>query len=361
MKKFLFALTILAATGLNAQDSSRSIPTGKLSISGYVETYFGFDFNKPINNERPSFIYNHNRHNEINVNLAYIKLNYEQPLFRANVALAAGTYMNANYAAEPGVLKNVFEANAGIKLSRKKNLWLDAGILPSHIGFESAIGKDCWTLTRSLVAENSPYFEAGARLTYTNNNGNMAISLLALNGWQRIKRLDGNSMMSGGAQFNWKVSDQLVFNYSNFFGTDKPDSARLWRIYHNVYAIYQPLKKIGLILGLDIGSEQKAKAASKYNYWFSPVAIVRLTPSPKWALAARGEYFNDRKQVIVSTGSHNGFQTVGYSINVDYLPASHLSLRIEGKNLNSRDRIFNKDGIARYSSPSLTLALLAGF
>ena len=29
------------------------------------------------------------------------------------IALAAGTYMNANYAAEPGVLKNIYEANAG--------------------------------------------------------------------------------------------------------------------------------------------------------------------------------------------------------------------------------------------------------
>ena len=33
-----------------------------------------------------------------------------------------------------------------LKLAKKKNLWIDAGILPSHIGFESAVSKDCWTL-----------------------------------------------------------------------------------------------------------------------------------------------------------------------------------------------------------------------
>ena len=51
---------------------------------------------------------------------------------RANIALAVGTYMNANYAAEPGVLKNIYEANAGVKISNNKNIWVDAGILPSH-------------------------------------------------------------------------------------------------------------------------------------------------------------------------------------------------------------------------------------
>jgi len=30
---------------------------------------------------------------------------------RANFALGAGTYINASYAAEPGVLKNVYEAD----------------------------------------------------------------------------------------------------------------------------------------------------------------------------------------------------------------------------------------------------------
>jgi hypothetical protein len=34
----------------------------------------------------------------------------------------------------------VYEANVGGKfLVAKHNLWIDAGIMPSHIGFESAI------------------------------------------------------------------------------------------------------------------------------------------------------------------------------------------------------------------------------
>ncbi|HMT28141.1 MAG TPA: outer membrane beta-barrel protein, partial [Bacteroidia bacterium] len=152
MKNVLFGIMMLYATYAAAQiDTSRS----NLVITGYAEVYYGYDFNEPSDHNRSPFIYSHNRHNEFNLNLGFIKAAYASEKVRANVALATGTYMNANYSAEPGVLKNIYEANAGIKLSKKKNLWVDAGIFGSHIGFESAISKDCWSLTRSILADNS--------------------------------------------------------------------------------------------------------------------------------------------------------------------------------------------------------------
>jgi hypothetical protein len=159
------------------------------TISGYLETYYTYDFANPENHTRPAFTYSHNRHNEINVNLGYIKAAFLTDKVRANLALAVGTYMNANYAAEPFVLKNIYEANGGFKISKKHDLWIDAGIFSSHIGFESAVGKDNWTVTRSLFADNSPYFETGAKISYTNSNGKWFMSGLILNGWQRIQRV----------------------------------------------------------------------------------------------------------------------------------------------------------------------------
>src|SRR5688572_6938366 len=106
MKKILLVVILLYGTQLFSQDSTN----GRLTCSGYVEVYYQYDFNKPKNNNRPAFIYSHNRHNEFNLNLGFFKLRYDDQKLRANFALAAGTYMNANYAAEPGILKNVYEA-----------------------------------------------------------------------------------------------------------------------------------------------------------------------------------------------------------------------------------------------------------
>lgn len=355
MKKIFGALLGLVPAFLNAQDS-----TGTVSVNGYVEAYYQYDFNKPADNNRPGFIYSHNRHNEFNVNLGFVKLNYTAQKVRANVALAVGTYMNANYSAEPGVLKNVFEADAGVRLG-KKDLWLDAGILPSHIGFESAISKDCWTITRSICAENTPFFEAGARLTYNTPDGKWLLSALALNGWQRITRVPGNSLMSWGTQIQYKPTSKVLVNYSTFIGTDKPDDVRLIRIYHNLYSVLTVTEKLGVTLGFDIGTEQKAKHSSDHNTVYSPVGIIRYALNSKWAVAARGEYYSDKNGVIIATGTPHGFKTTGFSFNIDHSPAKNILLRLEVKTLHSKDKVFTKQSSLTDNNSSITGSIAVGF
>lgn len=328
----LLLVSLVPAAAIRAQDSSRA-----LSFSGYAEVYYQFDFNQPGDGNRPGFVYSHNRHNEFNLNLGVAKVSYTRERVRANLALGAGTYTNANYAAEPAVLKNIMEANAGIRISKKKELWIDAGIMPSHIGFESAISKDCWTLTRSILADNSPYFQSGAKLSYTSGNSKWLLSVLALNGWQRITRVKGNSLMSWGTQLQYKPSPKTLFNYSTFIGTDKPDSARQLRFFHNCYGIFSLTDKLGLILGLDIGMEERQGEGS--NTWYATAAILRYSFTDKWAMAARGEYYNDKNSVIISSISPNRFRTSGFSLNIDHSPFKNALLRMEIKNLGSKDAI----------------------
>src|SRR5690606_6122028 len=136
---------------------------------------------------------------------------------------------------------------AGVKISRKHNLWVDAGIMPSHIGFESANGQSCRTLTRSMIADNSPYFESGAKLGYTTHNGKWYISGLMLNGWQRIQRVDGNSSLCGGTQVMFIPSDKVTLNSSTFFGNDKPDSLRQMRIFHHLHSTIHITSKFDIL------------------------------------------------------------------------------------------------------------------
>ena len=362
MKKILLGVLLITSSNLFAQDSAKTASSANpFTFSGYVEVYYQYDFNKPKDNNRPGFIYSHNRHNEFNLNLGFLKGSYNADRVRANLALAAGTYMNANYAAETGVLKNIYEANAGIKISKKKNLWIDAGIFASHIGFESAVSKDCWVLTRSILADNSPYFESGAKITYTSNNNKWLISGLVLNGWQRIKRVDGNSLMSYGTQLQYKPNAATTINYSTFIGTDKPDSTRQWRYFHNLYGVFNVTNKFGITAGFDIGSEQRSKGSSTMNTWYSPVIILKYTPNTKWAIAARGEYYDDKNGVIISTGTTNGFQTSGFSLNVDYAPVSNAIIRIEARTLNSKDDIFTKGNGVSNNNTFITSSIAVSF
>jgi hypothetical protein len=360
MKNLLLStVSLLILKPCYGQDSTQV--KNSFTISGYVEAYYNHDFNKNEKNTTPGFFYNFNRANEVNLNLVFVKVNYSTERVRANVALATGTYMNANYAAEPGVLKNIYEANVGLKVSKNNNLWLDAGVMPSHIGFESAVGKDNWTLTRSLPAENSPYFESGVRLGYTSKDEKFYLSAMYLNGWQRIQRVDGNSRPAFGTQVTYKPNRAVTLNYSTFIGNDKPDSLKQMRYFHNFYGIFQFTREFGLTAGLDLGMEQKAKSSDNYNSWYTPVLIARFTPDEKIHVAARCEYYADRSGVIISTGTPNGFKTWGYSVNFDYLPFENVMWRIEARSLHSKDDIFTSYDAVRSRDYFITTSVALSF
>ncbi|SMO54269.1 porin [Solitalea koreensis] len=357
MKRLSTIISIFIAGSAAAQTTDSS----KLSVSGYAEIFYNYDFNKPENHTIPGFLYNHNRSNEVNINLAFVKGAYNGDRVRANLALMAGTYAQANLAAEQPTMQHVFEANAGIKLSKSANLWFDAGVFASHLGFESAISRDCWTLTRSILAENSPYYESGAKLSYTTPNEKWFVSFMYLNGWQRIKRLDGNSTPAFGAQVTFKPSSKVTLNYSNFIGNVKPDSVKQMRYFNNFYGIFQLTDKFGLMAGLDYGIEQTSKGSSDYNTWYSPVLIARYAVTDQLAIAARGEYYSDENGVIIASGTENGFKTFGYSIGFDYTPFKNVLLRAEGKNFKSKDTIFTRNGESVSNNAFVTTSLTFSF
>jgi len=361
MKTLLLAAALSCTTIFAQAQTQDSTKTGKLTITGYAELYYGFDFNRPADNNRPGFVYSHNRHNEVNLNLGFIKANYDNGMLRANLALMAGTYANANLAAEPGVLKNVFEANAGISVSKTANLWLDAGIFSSHIGFESAISKDCWVLTRNIASENTPYYESGAKLTYTTTDGKLTLTGLYLNGWQRINRQNANSKPAGGLQVYYKPTDKITLNYSNYLGTEGADTVRLRRFYNNFYGIFQLTNSFGITAGFDYGIQQQAKGSSDYYNVISPVAIARYQFAGKWAVAGRVEYYQDKNGVLIATGTPNGFKTTGYSLNLDYAPIPNALLRLEGKVYDSKDAVFTRLGNPVNTNPLVTASMAVSF
>lgn len=366
---WLAAISPLSAqTATDSTTSKASSANPSLSFSGYVEAYYTHDFTAPkTSQERPGFLYNHKRNREINVNLAYLKGAYTSERVRANLALQVGTYAQYNYAAEQPLLRNVFEANVGVKLSKKRDLWLDAGIFGSHIGFESAISKDCWTLTRSLVAENSPYYLAGAKLTYNTPNGKWTLLGSVVNGWQRIAKLPGYTGPAISTQIQFKPSANVTLNWSAFLGSDRPDSLKQTRFYNNIYAILNPNGKVSAILGFDIGSDRQPigvdgrRAGSGSYVWYSPVAIVRYSISDALKLAGRVEYYDDKNGVIIATGTQNGFQTWGYSLNIDYFILPTAVFRIEGKVYDSKDAIFESTSGFRKTNTSLTTSLAVSF
>jgi hypothetical protein len=326
-----------------------------LSFSGEVDTYFLYDFNKQPNNELPGYFYNYRRTNEFSVNIAMIRAQYSAPRYRCNFALMAGLYPQYNLSGEQELMRSIYEASVGFALDEEKTLWIDGGIMPSYIGFESALVQDNWTLTRDLPSEATPFYFSGIRLTYQPDEHFSMLAMLN-NGWQRIRRVGGSSHLSFGTEIMYKPSTSLLFNWSTFIGSDDPDSIGRTRIFNDFYATWSVSKKVQMTIGFDIGyqSPRAESNRSSDDIWYSPVLLLRFKPTEQWAMVFRTEYFYDPYSVIVATETPNGFQVGGSSVTLEFIPIPNTSLRLESRWFESVDKIFTNKGL-----PSTVMSFLA--
>ena len=322
-----------------AAPATASPAASPLTFYGFVDGYYGYDLHGPASQARPGFLYSHSRTNEFAINQGLAGVRYQDAHVRGAFGLHAGTYPEANYAAEPGTFRHVYEAYAGFRPSSKT--WLDVGVFGSHIGLESAISKDNLTLSRSLMAENSPYYETGARLTYE-VSPKLTLTALALNGWQNIR--ETNRSKAAGTQIQWKPTDKLLINSSTFVGNEQPrDSARRTRYFHDFYVTYAATDRFSLALVFDVGKQRAAGSGT--DTWHTSAAFARYKLSDQWAATARAEYFYADHGVIIASmapaATDPNFLVRGASLNLDYAPTAHVLARIEGRVLNSPDRQFS--------------------
>ncbi|MEI6310848.1 MAG: outer membrane beta-barrel protein [Bacteroidota bacterium] len=308
----------------------------------YAEAYYTYatSYTSPARRSFTPFIYNYAITKAPRLNLALIKLNMEKKIFRSNLAFMYGTYARLNLSNEPKALRFIYEANIGFKLAKQKNIWLDLGVLPSHIGSETAKGNDNFTLTRSIIAENTPYFETGISLNYQSNNKKLYAAALLLNGWQKIKFTKGNLIPAVGFQIAYTFNDKISANYSNYMGINTVSKKKQGRFFQSAYVKFQE-EKWGTIIGFDYGIEKKLIHSKQLNQWLGFSFIVSYKPIRYISFAGRLEYYYDPHQVIVSLDTPQNFmKTSGLSFNVDVYPIKRVCWRNEVKWYQNQSAIF---------------------
>ena len=214
MKKIVLLVITFISFTTNAQDSISKL---KVDISGFIDTYYSYDFNQPESKYKQIFLYNYNRQNSFNINIALLRATVSYENVYAKISAHSGTYVEDNYASEN--IKFLNEAYLGVFLNKSKTTTLEAGILPSYIGFESAITHANLTTTRSILAENSPYYMTGIKLNHQFND-KWSLAGLVTNGWQHIEKPKSDIIPSFGTQLVYKPNHKNTINWSTFFGKE---------------------------------------------------------------------------------------------------------------------------------------------
>ena len=329
------AAVVIASGVVEAQEAQESEASGGdeveasgdeagLTVSGFVDSYYTWDFDQREASRRPGFLFSHARSQELTVNIAMLRLDWEQERSRATVALMAGTFPEQNNAAEPPMLRSIYEAYGGLRLAEA--LWLDAGVFASHLGFASALSTQNPVLTRSLLAESSPYYLSGARLGWEPRD-DLALVILVANGWQNIRETGDTANKGVGTQVTWAATEALSLNWSSWLSDENPDETS-WRVFQDVYAVAE-FGDVTLIAGVDVGLETRAEADS--STWWGAAVLGRAMASEWLAFNARVEHFRDPDGVVIVQEAGDGLTLTGASVGVDFILPDGVMLRGEGR------------------------------
>lgn len=351
MIRRLIVASSLAAAAANAQDTST------VRFAGFADVYHAWDANRPAVRDR-AFTTQPARHNEFNVNLAFVEGVLSGPRLRGRIALQAGTSVQSNYAGEPrngsvsgpDLARHIQEAVVGMHVGG--TVWVDAGIYFSHIGGESWISRDNLTYTRSLKAEYSPYYQSGAKVTWQ-PSPTITAQVNIVNGWQNISETNGDK--AAGARVDWAPSGRATVSLYNFIGNERPDSAASQlRVFHGASVKLAPSERLTIVGTFDVGVQGSAS-------WYGTALLTRWQPTAAVALVGRIERYDDPQQVIVQTGTSDPFRASGGSIGVDVAASARVRWRSEVRALGATREVFPDRGGASRMNAVVVTSLAATF
>ena len=353
MKKSILLLTLPISAMAN------ELP---FKVGGFIDSYYAYDANAPKNHER-EFTTQPVRHNEFNINLAYIEAVVKQDKYRGRLALQYGQSVTKNTSSEPteGATSGptdtkVFqEAYVGTKIGEKT--WIDMGIFLGNIGAESWISKDNWTYSRALSLDYVPYYSSGVRFEHELSK-NQTIQLQLLNGWQNMS--ENNEGKAIGMQYKNTFSDSLNFTYNNFLGDEEvTSSVPRFRSYHNFIVQWLKSDTWQFLGTIDIG-HQSQRENDGVDLWGATAFTVRKKLEDKRHLAVRAEYYLDPHQANITTNSNHGFRVASLTTTLDTKIENNVLWRNELRGFHSEDKIFPrgtkyKNRLDGYFATSLSL------
>ena len=372
LPRLLLTAAVVAPCAIRAQNTQPDTSI-KVSFGGFVDAYYAWDSSEPPTFDRSFaggtlFTTQPARHNEFNVNLAFVEAKLDGPRVHGRLALQAGTSVQSNYSGEPtngaisgsSLARLLQEAFAGVKIG--ENLWIDGGIFFSHMGLEGWISRDNPTYTRSLVADYSPYYSTGMRAIWQ-ATPRLTAHVHVVNGWQNIS--ENNSGKGAGLRLDYAPSSSTTLSYYNFFTDEAGNRLRTF----NGAGAKIVAGRTTLLGQFDFGTQGKSTVDNRTASWYGLTAIARVQVTPAVALSGRFERYDDEDQVILGTGAQddgtpNGaFRANGGSIGLDVSPQSRLLWRTELRGFSNETAVFpdGKTGSPQQGSAFVVSSLAVTF
>ena len=336
--------------GNNPQPSSL-LQNGPVTFSLYVDTYYGYQFHRPIDHTIfPTTTAP--RHNELSLNLAHLGVDVtglDGPIGRlyiqygSTVETIAGqdTTTSRGYYLTNRLLQNVQQAAVGWHFHQLHGINAEAGIFPSYVGLESYLPEENWAYNHAFMSDFTPYYFFGFRGQFMLTQ-RMKLELWVVNGWQTFG--EWHESRAGGYLWNWRPLEWISIVNSLYAGREAqgdPDSLRVYSDNNLQVKYYKGGEgcvphSLAVSLVADVGHEHRGNAASG---WMGGAQLAHhIEWNARWKTGLRVDFLEDQTQAIstkLPVGSPyvlpNAGKLVvgGASVTMDYWPSPWLLTRLE--------------------------------
>lgn len=342
--------------GTNTDSTSVS----KLTISGYADTYYSYNFNQPKSNGGNLGTTGAGRvldihHNQIVMNLLQTKFSFESKQVQVVLEPVFGPGAELGNFGNSGTSFSVKQAYVGYDFNSK---WkLTAGQYGTHIGWEVVDAPINFNYSIDYLMGNGPIYHTGAKLDFTPTD-KFGLMFGVVNGWDNL--VDNNEGKSLAARMTLTPSDKATI-YFNWIGGDEDPSILTGdsiHSYKHMVDLTAPLKitdKFNITLNGAFGW---------YGYdtlavinWGGAAVYFDYSFSSKFAMGLRLEYLDD------TNGSQNiGASYQGYTLTGIIKAANnHVLFKPEFRlDTSSKEIYFAKTGVSNNQS-TLALAVIGVF
>lgn len=346
----LVVLFLILTAGMVFAEEAKEPAKSPLQISGFVDTYYSFNFNRPDSNTNGLSNFDF-YHNAFSINLAEIVLSKAaDPVgFRVDLDFGETTdfihcgVRSCGSLAAPGSPEEPYKniQQAYVTWATPAGLTLDMGKFVTHMGLEVIESKDNWNYTRGLLFCCAiPYYHTGLRANYVISDM-LWVNGYALNGWNNT--FENNNGKTFGAQVGIVPIKPLTV-ILNWIG---PESGAISGVPFRNRQVYDAIVTFNLTDNLsfaanyDYGTLKPTAGGDDLTY--SGIALYARLAADPYALAVRVESASDDDGVMFGTVDNTVQElTVTGEVKV----SSSLLVRAEVRHDKADKEIFEDKGLA---------------
>ena len=329
-------------------ESPAPAPPPKVDVSGFVDVYYEYNFNR-VDPAFRTFDIHHNAFSLSLAELAFAKTVTPESRLGFRVDLDFGETADLVAALEPEengqeIYKHFQQAYLSAQLGKVQ---MDVGRFVTPMGAEVIESQDNWNYTRSILFGYAiPFNHTGLRATLP-VSGAVSVTGFLLNGWNNGSDLSGDKTVALGTIV--KPHPSLTWNATYMGGREVDGGA--FRNLFDTTATVSPTSKLSFMANFDYGQEGDVK-------WWGLATYAKLQAFPIWTLAGRYEYVDD---------TQGGFMLLGttaqsVTLTSDHLVAGGLKARLEYRTDFADEAVFPKhDGTLATSQTTFAVGLVYGF